>query len=294
MSQERVVDSESESVSGSESEEEEEEEEEETQRSTATTTTTAAAETEGDSESGSDETASESESGSEDEEEEEEEGEELASSAKRPKGSYKYAPPPEFKLVPPGGGGGGGGGGSNPFSAANLNGKELWLITAPLAAPLSKVDRISPADIAEGLPVLMTGSGRSYCLRTKEEGEEEGGEVGLFVPDGRGGYKLAGKKISKNFQMVEALPTGREVTEEMVKSKPVKQQPEGLKMRFKPIGFEGEMEADGNVEMRDVSLEVRPTREAARGDGEHKMKKRRTHDEKEERREKKHRRRNKE
>ncbi|KAH0609443.1 uncharacterized protein H6S33_012929 [Morchella sextelata] len=278
-SQERVVDSESESES----------EEEETQRSTATTTTAAAeteedSETSGSDESGSDETASESESGSEEEEEEDEE--ELASSAKLPKGSYKYAPPPEFKLVPPGGG-------SNPFSAANLNGKELWFITAPLAAPLSKVDRISPADIAEGLPVLMTGSGRSYCLRTKEE-EEGGGEVGLFVADGRGGYKLAGKKISKSFQMVEALPTGREVTEEMIKSKPVKQQPEGLRMRFKPIGFEGEMESDGNVEMRDVSLEVRPAREVARGDGEHKKKKRRTHDDKEERKEKKHRRRSKE
>lgn len=58
-----------------------------------------------------------------------------------------------------------------------------------MAAPLSKVDRINPADIAEGLPVLMTSSGRSYCLKTKEE-EEEGGEVGLFVADGKGGYKL--------------------------------------------------------------------------------------------------------
>lgn len=104
----------------------------------------------------------------------------------------------------------------------------------------------------------------------------------------------AGKQISKSFQMVEALPTGREVTEEMIKSKPVKQQPEGLKMRFKPIGFEGEMEGDGNVEMRDVSLEVRPAREITREEEEHKKKKRRTHDDKEERKEKKHRRRSKE
>lgn len=280
-SEEKVVDSESESES---------EEEAETQQTTTTATVTEG-ESESESESGSEEEETEtgSESGSEESgSDEEDEEEEIAASAQLPKGSYKYAPPPSFKLVSASASGT-----ANPFSAANLNGKELWFITAPLAAPLSKVDRISPADIAEGLPVLMTSSGRSYCLRSKDDEDEGAGEeVDLFVAQG-GGYRLAGKKISKSFQMVEALPTNRVVTEEMVKSKPVKEQPEGLKMRFKPIGFEGEIDGggDGDVKMRDVKLEVRPAREAtAAGSEGHKKKKRRTHDEKEDRKEKKHRR----
>lgn len=59
-----------------------------------------------------------------------------------------------------------------------------------MAAPLSKVDVVNPADIAEGAPILQTGSGRSYTLRALEEGETAEGGVMLAVQDGKGGYRI--------------------------------------------------------------------------------------------------------
>lgn len=102
---------------------------------------------------------------------------------------------------------------------------------------------------------------------------------------------VASKRIAKSFQMVEQLPaTAGLLAETVSRSKPVREQPEGLWMRFKPIGYVGAQGEDANVEMVDV--EVRPERD----DGEHRRKKRRSHKEgedgsreKKEKKEKKHR-----
>lgn len=79
----------------------------------------------------------------------------------------------------------------------------------------------------------------------------------------------ASKKIVKTFRVVEALPTPATAT---VRSqpKPVKTQPDGLWMRFKPIGYVGAQNEDANVGVAEVEVEVR-----GRGDGEHKKKRRR-------------------
>lgn len=99
--------------------------------------------------------------------------------------THIYAPPPHFTLAPVPTDGR-----SNPFSDRNLAGKELWFITAPVAAPLSKLAVVNLADIAASAPVMQTGSGKQYCIRSHDAVEEEIEGVELAVHDGRGGYRI--------------------------------------------------------------------------------------------------------
>lgn len=145
-SQERVVDS---------------TDEEETTAATTTTTTT-----------------TETESESETETETETDSQTPAPKSAPKSASYTYTPPPQFSLVPPSTDIR-----SNPFSARNLAGKELWLIAAPLAAPLSKMGVLNLADVAAGAPMLQTGSGRQYCMRA-----QDAEDLDVAVHDGHGGY----------------------------------------------------------------------------------------------------------
>lgn len=80
---------------------------------------------------------------------------------------------------------------------------------------------------------------------------------------------IAGKKIVKSFQVVETLPVPAAVTGEP-RLKPVRRQPDGLWMRFKPIGYVGAQNEDANVEVAKVEVEVR-----GHGEGEHRKKRRR-------------------
>ncbi|KAL7269236.1 hypothetical protein RUND412_008110 [Rhizina undulata] len=187
-----------------------------------------------------------------------------------------YKPPPSFKIIPPSSSIT-----SNPFSAKNLEGKELWFITAPSAAPLSKIEEINPVDVEEGNPILEAKNGRRYCLQSKgkcEDGDDEESTAGISiaVPDGKGGYRIVNKPISKALQLVEALPTPPTIsTFQIPKSKPVREQPEGLRMRFKPIGFEGPEDAvTKDVDMMDLDTPKKDSKaNGAAPDGEERKKK---------------------
>lgn len=131
------------------------------------------------SESASD---SESASGSEEEDEDEdEEGEEEEEETPVSPESDEYHPPTDFLRLPsppPSS--------ENPFSSKNLAGKELWLISAPASAPLSKLGSVNAADVLDNAQVLGTSSGRMFSVRETDEGAG----VQVLVPDGRGGYLL--------------------------------------------------------------------------------------------------------
>ncbi|KAF8250169.1 hypothetical protein K440DRAFT_659625 [Wilcoxina mikolae CBS 423.85] len=145
----------------------------------------------------------------------------------------------------------------NPFSAANLSGKELWLITAPVGAPLTKIHSINPTDIAEGNPVLETKSGRSYCLKPNGDVEEEGAVI--MVPNSEGVYRAAGKPIARSFRLVESLPKPKKISEEDVPAaNPVRLQPEGLHMRYRPFGAVDDGKGDGMAatDAMDIDEEV--------------------------------------
>ena len=127
---------------------------------------------------GSSESAFESESTSDSEEEEEDEEEETSVS---PESDEEYYPPSDFLRPPqpsPSS--------QNPFSSKNLAGKELWLISAPASAPLSKLGSVNAADVLDNAQVLGTSSGRMFSVRETDEGAG----VQVLVPDGGGRYLL--------------------------------------------------------------------------------------------------------
>ncbi|KAA8906537.1 DNA-directed RNA polymerase I subunit RPA34.5-domain-containing protein [Sphaerosporella brunnea] len=129
---------------------------------------------------------------------------------------------------------------SNPFSAANLKGKQLWFITAPANAPISRLPAFSPVDVAEGNPVMEI-KGRSFCLN--EDTEALDGSVKIMFPDSKGVYRAVGQSIEKAFRMVESLPKRRKISKDQIpEAQPVRLQPEGLRMRYKPFGAVGDAE----------------------------------------------------
>ncbi|PWW71639.1 hypothetical protein C7212DRAFT_232948 [Tuber magnatum] len=228
---------------------------------------------------GSSESASASDSAS-DSEEEEGEGEEEEETSASAESDEEYRPPADFlRLAPPSPSG------RNPFSSKNLAGKELWLISAPASAPLSKLGTVNAADMLDNAQVLGTSSGRMFSVRETDEGAG----IQVLVPDGRGGYLPGGKTITKSVQFFETLPDrgGAEKRREGVVAKSVRAQPDGLKMRFKPMGYVGDQDEDGMLDaVEPEALEpVRKKKRKESGEGEGFV---RVKIEKEEHRERKH------
>lgn len=253
-----------------------------------TTTTTGKSGTETDFDSDSDSETG-SESGSETEQDNKPAKPTKTTKTKAPQTKFVYVPPEHFKLVTASSTDDR----SNPFSDRNLAGKELWFITAPVAAPLSKLTVVNLADIAAGVPTLQTGSGKQYCMRSNNVEEEEAEGIELALHDGRSGYRIgrivprplvgvgveliwtASKKIVRSFQVVEALPTpATAAVTANSQPKPVRAQPDGLWMRFKPIGYVGAQNEDANVKAAEVEVEVEVRGHGDGGD-EHRKKRRR-------------------
>lgn len=86
---------------------------------------------------------------------------------------------------------------SDPFSAANLKGKQLWFFTAPANAPLSKLPSFSAADVAKGNAVLETKGGRAYYLKADEDVLEAGAGVSIMAPDHKGVYRAGLRQLGR-------------------------------------------------------------------------------------------------
>ncbi|KAG0633029.1 DNA-directed RNA polymerase I subunit RPA34.5-domain-containing protein [Tuber brumale] len=203
----------------------------------------------------------EEEEGKEEEEEgkEEEEEEEEEDTSAPSESDDEYHPPVDFVRLPPPVPSS-----RNPFSSKNLAGKELWLISAPVSAPLSKLGSVNAADVLDNAQVLGTSSGRMFSVRETDEGAG----VQVLVPNGRGGYLLGGKKITKSVQFFETLPDrGPEKRSEEVIAKSVRAQPNGLKMRFKPMGYVGNQDEDGMPDAVEPEA-LEPVRKKRRESGE--------------------------
>ncbi|PUU83556.1 DNA-directed RNA polymerase I subunit RPA34.5-domain-containing protein [Tuber borchii] len=217
---------------------------------------------EGDSTSaGSSESSSvsESTSDSEEEDEDEDEDEEGEEEEEEEEETPVIPPPTDFLRLPspPSSSG-------NPFSPKNLAGKELWLISAPSSAPLSKLRSVNAADVLDNAQVLGTSSGRRFSVRETDEGAG----VQVLVPDGRGGYLLGGRSITKSVQFFETLPDRKalEKRRERVVAKSVRAQPDGLKMRFKPMGYVGDQDEDGMPDAVEPEISE-PVRKKKRREG---------------------------
>ena len=133
------------------------------------------------------------------------------------------------------------------FSRSNLVGKQIWHITAPASIPVDMITQVSLESVAKGEAALSYNS--------TDYGFVVGGEGGqtpkkLLIMGAGSNYRLAPMDIAQTLQLQQLvkLPSlqlqhsqpshaSQGSTKASVPArKPIRQQPEGLRMRFDPLG----------------------------------------------------------
>jgi len=80
-------------------------------------------------------------------------------------------------------------------------------------------------------------------MTVDENSAEMSAGVSVLVPDSKGIYRGTGQPVSKLFTFVEDLPILSQISDDSIPiAKPVRLQPDGLRMRYKPFGADGETE----------------------------------------------------
>lgn len=126
---------------------------------------------------------------------------------------------------------------------SNLDGKQVWHITAPLGVPVSSIGQFALEAIASGEPVL-THKGVKYRLHEDSLGAAEKTKS-LLLPDKHGNvFRRNRQGVSQTFhiEQVVDLPNGDLSVTPDIKSlrKKTPKQPKNLRMRYKPFGSSNE------------------------------------------------------
>ena len=133
------------------------------------------------------------------------------------------------------------------LSGSNLDGKQIWHITAPSNVPLSSLTELALSSIQSGEPVLSHKNVQYVLNEDKTIGIES---TSLLTPSTQG-YRKAQNRISRtlrlqqkinlpNLSALQANPAAGsnaagDVAQASVST--VRPQPKGLRMRYKPPGF---------------------------------------------------------
>ncbi|KAL8816081.1 MAG: hypothetical protein Q9223_004860 [Gallowayella weberi] len=137
------------------------------------------------------------------------------------------------------------------FSHEYLRGKQIWHITAPANAPISSIKEVPIQKVAEGGSILSYEGG-DYGLVTEADVDYD--EKVLLVPSAEDNdYRPTRGHIEKtlHLQQIVKLPASSyqdgasasgatNISKSHVKA--VRQQPEGLRMRYRPFGDESSSE----------------------------------------------------
>ncbi|KAL9628163.1 MAG: hypothetical protein Q9204_006070, partial [Flavoplaca sp. TL-2023a] len=163
----------------------------------------------------------------------------VTTSSSTPVPAAPYKPPADFKAatVTP----------QHALDKESLQGKQIWYITAPASVPLSLIKDVSIRNVTARTSILSYKTAE-YGLIEQPNGEK--GEKLLLIPSTENiGYRPLGTHIEKTFhlqQLVE-LPASAQrnrvaangaITARKTHVKMVRQQPEGLRMRYHPFGEE--------------------------------------------------------
>ena len=140
------------------------------------------------------------------------------------------------------------------FAPSNIKGKQLWHIAAPSSIPLALVKEISSQDILSGSTVL-SHEGAEYGFITTDESTTRIQKTLLIPSTSSNRYHPSKVTIAKTLQLQQQvkLPNRIMNTQASVNdvkdvlqltSKPLNQQPEGLKMRYHAFGLPGSGASD--------------------------------------------------
>ncbi|CZR57486.1 uncharacterized protein PAC_07375 [Phialocephala subalpina] len=144
---------------------------------------------------------------------------------------------------------------------SNLKGKQVWYFTAPASIHISDIEQMSMLDADNG-EAILNHKGSDYGFVKDTTGDKI--YTKIMVPnDSDDAYLTASKPIDRilHLQQIVTLPGINASGATVPAKKPIRPQPKGLKMHFRPIGFgKGETGhiGDGSESASDEEMEDAP------------------------------------
>ncbi|KAL8846045.1 MAG: hypothetical protein Q9221_008841 [Calogaya cf. arnoldii] len=126
-----------------------------------------------------------------------------------------------------------------------LHDKQIWYITAPASVPVSLIEEVSKCEVAEGASILSYKNAE-YGLIAEPDTKHEGKLLLVPSPE-HNDYRPSGVRIEKSLHLQQlvkrpdstqrnAALSHEGITAPKTHVKVVRQQPEGLRMRYQPFG----------------------------------------------------------
>lgn len=141
---------------------------------------------------------------------------------------------------------------ANLISPSSLRGKQIWHITAPSSVPISSIQRVPVEKISNGT-IVLSHKGTNFGLIAEPPHINE---IFLLPSQESNNYKQAGIKITRTLHLQElshppsTVNQPGSLTNEVsrVYTKPARQQPKGLRMRYRPFGDYSDSSENGDLE----------------------------------------------
>ncbi|RAL64680.1 hypothetical protein DID88_001712 [Monilinia fructigena] len=125
------------------------------------------------------------------------------------------------------------------FNKSNLEGKEIWYITAPASLPIASVKEISLQDAKLGKAVFSQ-DGNNYGF--VHDALDDNTYTKILLPsNSKDCYSIEKKPVNQIYHMQQVINLSKTNSSQATvpAKRPVRQQPKGLKARYQPIGFTG-------------------------------------------------------
>lgn len=156
---------------------------------------------------------------------------------------------------------------SDILAQSNLQSKQIWHITAPESVPISLVKEISTQNIGNGAPILEY-HGAKYGLVPESEAEQASGRALLLPSIQTNNYRSSRNNVIKtlHLQQLFSLPShalepaihpNRSASASDSYKKMPRQQPEGLRMRYRPFGASDDSDLESASEPMPKAPEFR-------------------------------------
>lgn len=153
------------------------------------------------------------------------------------------------------------------LAPSNLQGKQIWHITAPEAITISLIKEVSPQNIGNGASVLEY-HGAKYGLIPESEAEQASSRALLLPSTQTNNYRPSKTTIIKtlHLQQLVSLPNhalepavhpNRSASSSDSYIKTPRQQPEGLRMRYRPFGVSDDSALESSPEPMPKAPEFR-------------------------------------
>ncbi|EXJ88845.1 hypothetical protein A1O3_01909 [Capronia epimyces CBS 606.96] len=144
----------------------------------------------------------------------------------------------------------------------DLSAKQIWHISVPDSVSIESIKELDIEAAMKGEPIVSR-DGIDYSMHAVESQNQV-----VLLPNGaKMSYRQSAKRVEHSYLLQETTTIPKSKTEASLvfaatksgESKPIRKQPEGLKMRYVPYGAPAIQEAaeDADVEMRD-SLDIPP------------------------------------